>query len=194
MPAPPFAIEHLYVHVPFCPTICPFCSFHVLRRGEDLVRAYLRRLDRELADTAEAWASVHPQRPLRSIYLGGGTPSHLHDDELAELLDAVRRRFAGRRRGARPGGAPHNAPTGRAGDDGELGFNRVSVGVQSTQDHVLRRLGRRHEPPARRARRRARDRRLDGQRRPDRRRPRPDVAADLQCVPAGACTTWRPTR
>ncbi|MEZ5260767.1 MAG: coproporphyrinogen-III oxidase family protein [Acidimicrobiales bacterium] len=146
MPAPPFAIEHLYVHVPFCPTICPFCSFHVLRRGEDLVRAYLRRLDRELADTAEAWASVHPQRPLRSIYLGGGTPSHLHDDELAELLDAVRRRFplaADAELGLEA--HPHNVAPDRPRRWRELGFNRVSVGVQSTQDHVLRRLGRRHD-------------------------------------------------
>ncbi|MFN0027564.1 MAG: coproporphyrinogen-III oxidase family protein [Acidimicrobiales bacterium] len=138
--SPPAAVPHLYVHIPFCPTICPFCSFHVLRRGEDLVQAYLRRIDDELARTAEAWRSTGP---LDTVYLGGGTPSHLNDDELGRLVSSIRRRFA-----VAPDAEwtleahPRNITPNRPPRWRDLGFNRISVGVQSTQDHVLHALGR----------------------------------------------------
>lgn len=139
----PAAPAHLYVHVPFCPTICPFCSFHVLRRRDDLVDAYLRRLDAELAATAEAWPSTVA---LRSVYLGGGTPSHLTDGELERLLGSVRRWFA--LDAATEVGLeahPRNVTPDRPARWRAMGFTRVSVGVQSTQDAVLRRLGRHHD-------------------------------------------------
>ncbi len=80
-------VRHLYVHVPFCPTICPFCSFHVLeRRGPD-VEAYLTRLDEELAELADHY-DVRPD----TVYVGGGTPSHLRPSELERLHRIVERR------------------------------------------------------------------------------------------------------
>lgn len=143
---PPPSIPHLYVHIPFCPTICPFCSFHVLRRRDDLVDAYLRRLDEELAATALAWAGTGP---LHSVYLGGGTPTQLTDAELERLLASVRRHFVLDGRAevgieAHPSTVrPERPPRWR-----DLGINRVSVGVQSTHDAVLRRLGRPHDAAA----------------------------------------------
>lgn len=143
-PAPP--VEHLYVHVPFCPTICPFCSFHVLRRRDDLVDAYLRRLDDELAATADAWPDTPP---LRSVYLGGGTPTHLDDDELDRLLGSIRRRFAlDQHTEIGIEAHPRTITAERPPRWRALGFTRVSVGVQSTQDEVLRALGRRHDAAA----------------------------------------------
>ncbi|MCC6435263.1 MAG: coproporphyrinogen III oxidase family protein [Acidimicrobiales bacterium] len=139
--APP--VEHLYVHVPFCPTICPFCSFHVLRRRDDLVAAYLRRLDDELAALADAWPDTPP---LRSVYLGGGTPTHLADGELDRLLGSIRRRFVlDQHTEIGIEAHPLTITAGRPPRWRELGFTRVSVGVQSTQDEVLRALGRRHD-------------------------------------------------
>jgi putative oxygen-independent coproporphyrinogen III oxidase len=136
-------VAHLYVHVPFCPTICPFCSFHVVRRRDDLVEAYLRRLD---GDAAEARRRHPSMGPLDTVYLGGGTPTHLSDGELARLLGSIRRRFA-----VSPGAEitleahpVHVTPT-RAATWRDLGFTRVSLGLQSTQDPVLTRLGRRHD-------------------------------------------------
>jgi len=142
----PARIGHLYVHVPFCPTICPFCSFHVVRRRDDLVDAYLARLDTELAATAEAWPDAGP---LQTVYLGGGTPSHLADDELDRLLAAIRRRFA-IAADAEIGLEAHpvDVTPERAARWRRSGFTRVSVGVQSTQDPVLRRLGRPHDAAA----------------------------------------------
>jgi oxygen-independent coproporphyrinogen-3 oxidase len=136
-------IGHLYVHVPFCPTICPFCSFHVLRRRDDLVAVYLDRLDAELADLARRW----PERgALHTVYLGGGTPSQLTDGELERLLGSIRRRFdvtADAEIGIEV--HPLDVGPGRPRRWAELGFRRVSVGVQSTQDPVLRTLGRPHD-------------------------------------------------
>ncbi len=143
MQSGPVEIAHLYVHVPFCPTICPFCNFHVLRRRDDLVEAYLKRLDAELATTAQQW----PQSgPLKTVYLGGGTPSHLTEDELQRLLASIRRRFV-LREDAEIGIEVHplNVSADRPARWRELGFTRVSVGVQSTQDRVLRTLGRPHD-------------------------------------------------
>ncbi len=133
-------IAHLYVHVPFCPTVCPFCSFHVMRRRDDQVAAYLARLDAELATVAERWPTGGA---LRTVYLGGGTPSHLSDRELEALLQSIRRRFD-----VAPDAEvcleshPLNIDASRPRVWRELGFTRVSVGVQSTQDAVLRALGR----------------------------------------------------
>jgi oxygen-independent coproporphyrinogen-3 oxidase len=136
-------IAHLYVHVPFCPTICPFCSFHVRRRRDDLVGAYLERLDGELAATAEEWPAGGP---LSTVYLGGGTPSHLTDAELERLLRSIRRRFDVAEDAELTIEAhPLNISVDRPRRWRELGINRVSVGIQSTQDAVLRALGRPHD-------------------------------------------------
>lgn len=146
MANPTVTVPHLYVHVPFCPTICPFCSFHVLRRRDDLVEAYLRRLDDELAVTAAAWPDAGP---LRTVYLGGGTPTHLDDLELGRLLASVRRHLPVAA-GAEVGIEAHPSTTtpARPRRWRELGITRVSVGLQSTQDAVLRRLGRPHDAAA----------------------------------------------
>ncbi len=132
----------LYVHVPFCPTICPFCSFHVLRPRDDLVAAYLNEIARELREVAERAAGA----TFHTVYLGGGTPSQLTDLELGRLLDAVRVALT-----VAPDAEvtmevhPAHVDSSRARAWEGLGVTRVSVGVQSTSDEALRRLGRSHD-------------------------------------------------
>ena len=75
----------LYLHVPFCPVVCPYCDFHKMRRHEGLVARYLDRLEEE----AEAWHERHPG-PLDTVYFGGGTPSHLADHEPRCSADLIR--------------------------------------------------------------------------------------------------------
>jgi putative oxygen-independent coproporphyrinogen III oxidase len=130
----------LYLHVPFCPQVCPYCDFHKMRRHEGLVAAYLTRIEAEAAELAARWPG-----PLRTLYLGGGTPSHLDDAELARVLGAVRRGWDGL-------GAlettleadPGTFDAERAARWRDEGVTRVSIGMQSTQDAVLRFLGRSH--------------------------------------------------
>lgn len=130
-------IRHLYVHVPFCPTICPFCSFHVLERRGDAVAQYLVRLDDELARIADTWPME-----LDTVYVGGGTPSHLRLHEMEQLCAIVEQRVGWAEVEATLEVHPSTATATKAQQWADLGFDRLSVGAQSFDDDVLRRLGR----------------------------------------------------
>ncbi len=134
-------VRSLYLHVPFCPHICPYCDFHKMRRNASLVQRYLDRLERE----AQA-LSARYQGPLDTVYLGGGTPSHLSDAELGRVVALLERGW----------GFPAAEETTLEADPctftparlehlRALGFDRLSIGLQSTQDAVLRFLGRAHD-------------------------------------------------
>lgn len=131
----------IYLHVPFCPHVCPYCDFHKMLRNEGLVARYLDRLEQE----ALAQAERHPGRP-DTVYFGGGTPSHLSDAELERVVAVLDRTF----------GFPGRLETTLEADPltftpdrlarfRDLGFDRLSIGLQSTQDQVLRYLGRVHD-------------------------------------------------
>jgi oxygen-independent coproporphyrinogen-3 oxidase len=135
--APPRA---LYVHVPFCPQVCPYCDFHKMRRDAGLVSAYVARVQEEAAAAAARWPD-----PLRTVYLGGGTPSHLTDPELDAVLAAVATGWGGLGRDETTLEAdPNTFDAARAARWRAAGVTRLSIGTQSTQDAVLRFLGRSH--------------------------------------------------
>ena len=154
VPAPPVA---LYVHVPFCVSLCPYCDFVVYagaaaRGPAARVDAYVGALAAEIglrADAADAafGAPGAPGAPLETVYLGGGTPTLVSSDALAGLLDLVRRRF-GIADGAEVTIESNPGPDER-GDALALvaaGINRLSLGAQAMDGPSLRRLGRRHRP------------------------------------------------
>jgi oxygen-independent coproporphyrinogen-3 oxidase len=144
----------VYVHVPFCERVCPYCDFAVVAArplGADAEERYVAALLRELDARAAAFAG----RTLASVYLGGGTPALLRPASLARLLAALRARFA-----AAPGAAdpevtleanPSTLEAARLPAFREAGVNRLSLGVQSFDDGVLKRLGRAHRADAARA-------------------------------------------
>ena len=136
----------VYVHVPFCERVCPYCDFAVVaaRPLEPSVEArYVEALVRELALRAGPFDGL----ALASVYLGGGTPSLLSVASVERIVGAVRERFA-----ARVGAAPEitlevNPSTlerARLGGFRAAGVNRLSIGVQSFDDAMLKRLGRAH--------------------------------------------------
>ena len=130
----------LYVHLPFCRRRCPYCDFAVvaLDEGAPDVSAYTSSLLRELA-------MVEPWEALDAVNLGGGTPSATSSAELALLLDAVEARFelaAGAEISLEAN--PEDVTETAAAAWVELGFTRVSLGVQSFDDVVLGALGRAH--------------------------------------------------
>jgi len=132
-------MRHLYLHVPFCPTICPYCDFHVLRRTKGAVVAYLERLEKEAARLFE----LHPES-LDTIYVGGGTPSFLRDAELERLFAALPWQVDERAEitlEVNPGTVNRR----RLETIKNLGVNRLSIGVQSFDDNTLRFLGRTHD-------------------------------------------------
>jgi len=131
------SLEGLYVHVPFCPTLCPYCDFQVVRRFGGIVEAYLKRLGEE----ARELHASHPE-PLQTLYLGGGTPSFLRSAELVRLREALPWGLEGAEvtLEANPGTLNRE----RLELLRALGVNRLSIGVQSFQDPVLKTLGRAH--------------------------------------------------
>ena len=130
----------LYLHIPFCPKICPYCDFHKMRRDEGLVAAYLRRLEQEALTLYEEFPDT-----LDTIYLGGGTPSHLSDEELEKVVGIFQKTWGWPARLETTLEAdPLTFDAARLQTFHELSFNRLSIGLQSTQDEVLKFLGRRH--------------------------------------------------
>jgi putative oxygen-independent coproporphyrinogen III oxidase len=153
--APPVA---LYVHVPFCVSLCPYCDFVVYggaaaRGDRSRVATFLAALHVELRLRADALderfgGPGESTRPaLDSLYIGGGTPSLLPGDAVAELIALVGRRF-GLARGAEVTIEANPGPDerGDAAALGRAGVTRLSIGAQSLDAGELRALGRRHRP------------------------------------------------
>lgn len=159
--APPVA---LYVHVPFCVSLCPYCDFVVNAGGaargpRARVDAYMAALLTEIemrADTLDArWGTLDDRRasgargrsPLAAVYVGGGTPSLVPATAVGALLDRIRARF-GIEHGAEITLEVNPGPDDRGDITGFVaaGVTRISIGAQSLAPSELRRLGRRHAP------------------------------------------------
>jgi putative oxygen-independent coproporphyrinogen III oxidase len=146
----------LYIHVPFCVSLCPYCDFVVIagsaaRGPRNRMARFLDALMAELelrADALDEAFGVPDGRarpPLDSVYLGGGTPSLLPPDEIERILARVRDRF-GIAADAEITLESNPGPDER-GDPAALrraGVTRISYGAQSFDDAELRTLGRRH--------------------------------------------------
>ena len=128
----------LYVHVPFCAAICGYCNFNRGLLDEDLKRAYVTAVTREIERGGDG-------RRVDSIFFGGGTPSLLAVGEVARVLDACRRAFD-----VAPDVEttlemnPESCSPGYVSELLGAGINRISLGVQSFHDGELARLGRAH--------------------------------------------------
>jgi oxygen-independent coproporphyrinogen-3 oxidase len=141
MPAP-FA---LYVHVPWCRRVCPYCDFNVYADRRPPEREYTAALVRELA----TWAALPPWagRRVASVYVGGGTPSLFAAAAIARVLAAAADGF-----GLAPGAEvtleanPGTVTTESLRAYRAAGVNRLSLGVQSFSPELLERLGRDHTP------------------------------------------------
>ena len=127
----------LYVHVPFCTSTCDFCAFYQEAPTAGDVERYLEGVRRELA-------LVSPERPVDTVFWGGGTPGLLAAKDLLELGRIVRSAC-----GVDPAEwtielAPGSVTEARLQALREAGVTRVSLGVQSFQPALLEALGRRH--------------------------------------------------
>ncbi len=127
----------LYVHVPFCDSLCYYCACNkVITKHHERAQEYLRYLGRE----AELHvAHLGSGQSVSQLHLGGGTPTFLSDAELRELLSMLRRHF-----NLAPGGEysievdPRTVTPARLATLAELGFTRLSFGVQDFDPAVQR--------------------------------------------------------
>ncbi|HVO20492.1 MAG TPA: coproporphyrinogen-III oxidase family protein [Anaeromyxobacter sp.] len=140
--ARPFGV---YVHFPYCRHRCPYCDFAVTTEPVPRGRSYARAILRELALRAGAFDGLE----LRSIYLGGGTPSLWDPAEVAEVIGEIRGRFSAvavRDLEITLEVNPESSGRAQLRAWRAAGVNRVSVGAQSFDPGVLAKLGRRHGP------------------------------------------------
>lgn len=136
---PPKAV---YIHIPFCTKRCYYCDFTAYVAKGQPVDEYLSALEKEM----EMWVRDVPPGPVRSIFIGGGTPTVLTPDQMDRLLSAIRRFF--------PNWSGDleftvEANPGTTGPDllrvmREGGVNRLSLGVQTFRPDLLVRIGRIH--------------------------------------------------
>ncbi|HEY0874996.1 MAG TPA: radical SAM family heme chaperone HemW [Vicinamibacterales bacterium] len=144
----------VYIHVPFCSSICNYCNFNRGLLDEALKERYVSAVEREIALAADG-------SPVDSIFFGGGTPSLLDPAEIGRLIAASRSAFdvaAGAEITLETN--PETSSRERMDRFRETGVNRISFGVQSFRDEELRRLGRVHS--ADRAREAVREARAAG--------------------------------
>jgi len=129
----------LYIHVPFCTSVCPYCDFAVTIAGADRRAGYLDALDREIAIARDH------DLYFDTVYLGGGTPSSLTPEQLGRVLSKIAAELD-----LAPDVAHHLEINPDDVDDAttaswrELGFSFASLGIQSFDDDVLAFLGRKH--------------------------------------------------
>src|SRR5438046_9141927 len=134
------AVRHLYVHIPFCARICPYCAVYKERADSSQTQRFCEALLRESE-------TVSGQFPLKieTIFFGGGTPTALTTAQLEFLLGGIRDRLDLARlvewtvEANRGSVSPRKAALLR-----EMGVSRISLGVQSWDDELLKLLGREH--------------------------------------------------
>ena len=136
----------LYVHIPWCVQKCPYCDFNSHALKTELPELdYIDALIDDLETDLMAYQLVNGQRPLHSIFIGGGTPSLISPTEIGRLLAAIETRIPFSdtieiTMEANPG----TVEAGRFEGYRQAGVNRISIGIQSFQDDKLQRLGRIH--------------------------------------------------
>jgi coproporphyrinogen III oxidase-like Fe-S oxidoreductase len=133
MPRAPEGPCQLYVHVPFCEVLCPFCSFHRVRYNEAKTPRYFTALRREIQLYHEAGFR------FADVYVGGGTPT-VNADELLETLALVRELSPVRSMSIETN--PNHLQPEALRRYRDAGVTRLSVGVQSFDDGLLRHMDR----------------------------------------------------
>ena len=131
----------LYVHIPFCETKCPYCDFNTYAAIEPLMPTYVAALKSEIA----LWGSLLDGPEVHTVFFGGGTPSYLPSEDIRHTMKAITTAF-----NLAPGAEvtleanPGDFTADKLAAYLDCGINRLSIGVQSFDDDLLKTLGRRH--------------------------------------------------
>jgi putative oxygen-independent coproporphyrinogen III oxidase len=133
----------LYIHIPWCVRKCPYCDFNSHEVREEIPeQEYTRALIDDLEqDLPSVWG-----RTIETVFIGGGTPSLFSPDAISQLLSDIRARIP-----LKPGAEitleanPGTVDQGHFEGFREAGINRLSIGVQSFQADLLRKIGRIHD-------------------------------------------------
>lgn len=128
----------VYIHIPFCARVCPYCDFAVVAGQDDLVERYHRAVIGEI-EKSDEWGS------LDAVFIGGGTPSRMPPDLVGSMLEALDSKFGlANDVEISMEANPEDINAASSLAFAKAGISRLSMGVQSFDDVVLRELGRQH--------------------------------------------------
>ena len=136
----------LYIGIPFCPTRCSYCSFvsRTIGSKTDMLEPYLAALKQEMALTGQLMKRYG--KTVRTVYIGGGTPTTLSTEQMADLLDSIHASFDLSRciEFTVEGGRPDTLSAEKLRAIHDHGADRMSINPQTMVDSVLRACGRPH--------------------------------------------------
>ena len=130
------SISSLYIHIPFCESICDYCDFAKLQYFHNFAEQYLIALEKELHD-------VVINKDLKTIYIGGGTPTSLSNTQFEKLLSMVES-YAKKAKEFTIEANPESLSLSKIKLLKKYHVNRVSIGVESTDDRILKAINRKH--------------------------------------------------
>jgi oxygen-independent coproporphyrinogen-3 oxidase len=135
-------LSGLYIHIPFCRKACHYCDFHfstLLKYKSELVNAICKEID------LRAQQSDNQSKAIETIYLGGGTPSLLTEEELERILKVIHRQFVISSTAEITLEAnPEDILKDKLSAWRSFGVNRLSIGIQSFDDKILKSINRAH--------------------------------------------------
>ena len=129
-------VNSLYIHIPFCESICDYCDFSKLQYFRNIAIKYLDVLEKELHEVVD-------NHELKTIYIGGGTPTALEDDLFLRLLNMVDP-YSKSVEEYTVECNPESLSLNKIKIMKEKGVNRISIGVESTDDRILKSINRHH--------------------------------------------------
>lgn len=140
----------LYVHIPFCKSKCLYCDFVSFANNNDMIERYAECVKKEIIQyaTENKTMSEHGLEPkfiVKTIYIGGGTPSYIDEDYIVQIMETIKHNFEVKEDAeitieVNPGTASKDKLEAYK----KCGINRLSIGLQSTQNKILKNIGRIH--------------------------------------------------
>lgn len=134
---------HIYVHIPYCARKCPYCGFYSVA-GKTRVKEYFEALHKEILEQPVI-CSAECEGEAETVYYGGGTPSFTDAEYVCDSFRYIREMFSVEDGEFTIEVNPNSFDEAKGRAYREAGFNRISIGVQSLHDDVLKTLGRLHD-------------------------------------------------
>ena len=128
----------IYVHIPFCKQKCYYCDFVSYCNKDNLIEDYIKAVKKEIK-------LQNIQAPITTIYIGGGTPSYIESKYIKEIIEEIKKKNVTKRPEITIEVNPGTVTREKLKDYKKSGINRLSIGLQSVQDEILKEIGRIHD-------------------------------------------------
>lgn len=131
----------IYIHIPFCVKKCAYCDFISFEKKEENIKRYIESLKIEIDKCEELQDS---EININTVYIGGGTPSYIDSKYIVEIIDTIKQKVSLISTETTIEVNPGTVTKQKLEDYYNSGINRISIGLQSTNDNLLKTIGRVH--------------------------------------------------